>query len=91
MLDANDKRFLLKIGYQEKDFQQIQEAMKKKVTTYELIHMEKCNRISREQAIAVLGRECFLSGLARSAFHWTACRTTAAGESVMFDSRKLFQ
>ena len=47
-------------------------------------------RICRDYAIQVLGREEYLSGLSRSAFHATAERTTIDGaHTVSFDSYPL--
>lgn len=62
-------------------------AMHKRYTTYEL----DGEAISREQAIAILGRETYLSGISRSAFHYTTARKTDDGRTVYFDSTKLFR
>ena len=86
-LTNEDKALLLDWGYTEKDFAQIEEAFKKSKTTYTL----GSQRIVREKAIAVLGRRNYLSGIARSAFHYTAARETADGQFVYFDSSKLFK
>jgi len=48
-------------------------------------------KISREDAIKILGMETYLSGIARSAFHWSACRENEKGDIVSFDSSKLFE
>jgi len=48
-------------------------------------------KISREDAIKILGMETYLSGIARSAFHWNSVRDSENGESVYFDSSKLFK
>ena len=75
------------------DMRQLEEAAD--VTTYELCDADCRNvirKISRETAIRRLGRETWLSGLVRSAFHWTATRQTADGKNyIMFDSRRLFK
>lgn len=86
-LTKADKDLLLSWGYDESDFPQIEEAMRKKKTQYELGN----SQISREEAIQRLGRRNFLSGIARSAFHYSAVRETIDGERVYFDSSRLFE
>lgn len=86
-LTDQDKMWLRDIGHDEKDFSQIEDAMHKRYTTYEL----DGEAISREQAIDILGRETYLSGISRSAFHYTAARKTDDGRTVYFDSTKLFR
>lgn len=84
-LTKNDKELLKSWGYEDKDILQIEEATIK--TTYEMDD----KKISIKKAIQVLGREEFLSGIARSAFHWNCVRTNKNGETVFFDSSKLFK
>lgn len=97
-LTGNDKQYLLGKVYMgetktlEDDLPQIEEAAN--VTTYTL-YEDNRNRgmITRDQAIELVGCEMWLSGLARSAFHWTACRQVLTNPDrayVMFDSKKLF-
>lgn len=86
-LTEKDKALLIEWGYPESDFPQIEEAMKKKNTKYEF----ECSAISREKAIELLGREEYLSGIARSAFHFTAAREVSNGKIVYFDSSNLFK
>nr|WP_325237735.1 hypothetical protein [uncultured Oscillibacter sp.] len=86
-LSKEDKELLHSWGFKDQDFGQIEEALRADKTSYEL---ENC-RISRKQAIEVLGMRKFLSGIARSAFHWSAARETSDGKVVYFDSRKLFK
>ena len=86
-LTNEDNEYLRKLGYEDKDFKQIIMAMK--VTTYKL---DIGGRISRKRAIELLGRENFLSGISRSAFHYTAYRIvpeTTCG--MLFDSSRLFK
>jgi hypothetical protein len=52
--------------------------------------MEDIKKISQEKALEILGREEYLSGISRSAFHWSAVRDNN-GETVYFDSSKLFE
>lgn len=89
-LIKEDKELLLKNGYTEEDFPQIEVAMLKKNTKYEL----NDKLISREEAIAILGREKYVSGISRSAFHWSAVRQVKEGsdeELIYFDSSNLFR
>lgn len=89
-LIKKDKELLLKNGYTEEDFPQIETAMLKKNTKYEL----NDKLISREEAIAILGREKYVSGISRSAFHWSAVRQVKEGsdkELIYFDSSNLFR
>ena len=54
--------------------------------------IEEEGRISAEKASKLLGREAYLSGLSRSAFHWSASRDIGdSGNTVSFDSSSLFQ
>ena len=98
-LTGSDKQYLLENVYNgvtktlEEDLPQIEEAAD--LTTYKLFE-DKRDRgmITRNAAIELVGREMWLSGIARSAFHWTACRQVLSNPDrsyVMFDSRKLFR
>lgn len=85
-LNKEDKALLTTWGYSEEDFLQIEDALQKRMTKYEL----EDTTISHEEAIRILGRKAFISGIARSAFHYTAARQTADGQIVYFNSSKLF-
>lgn len=78
-----DKKMLLNWGYLEEDLKQIQRAINK--TNYILTDKQTENKITSEKAKDILGTEKFLSGISRSAFHWSAMR-----DNIYFDSRKLF-
>lgn len=86
-LNRNEKALLLKWGHPKSDLPQIEKALQKSITNY------KCNgtTISREEAIQILGKTVFLSGISRSAFHFTAMRQNNEGKSVYFDSSRLFK
>ena len=87
-LNTQDVKLLLDWGFTEKDFSQIEEAMQKRKTKYEI----DGKPASREDVINLLGRKQYLSGIARSAFHWTALQTTDDGRhDVSFDSSNLFR
>lgn len=91
-LTKEDKNLLSGWGYPEDDFEQIERALAKTKTTYELFNDEnnEDKEISREEAIEILGRETYLSGIGRSAFHWSSVRENEEGQKVYFDSSKLF-
>mgnify|MGYP000892966255 CR=1 FL=1 len=83
-LTSEDKKILKNWGYKSSDFKQIERATSK--TEYELGD----ERMSLTEVLQVLDRKTYLSGIARSAFHWSACRENAKGQKVYFDSSKLF-
>lgn len=85
-LTKADTEQLLDWGHPERDFPQIEEAMKKSKTKYRLGDKQ----ITREEAISLLGRKQYLAGISRSAFHYTASQCLDDGQVVYFDSRKLF-
>ena len=73
----------------EEDKEQIKRASK--LTDYTLINEDDTKeKICRKKAIEILGKELYVSGLERSAFHWTAFRTKD-NIGVLFDSSKLFK
>lgn len=84
-LTEKDKELLLKWGHSERDFAQIEEATRR--TTYRYCGKE----IEREKAIYLLGDEQYLSGISRSAFHFSATQETRDGHIVYFDSIRLFK
>lgn len=96
-----DKATLLKIygGVQktlDEDIRQLEEAADVTKYTFEIPHKEKSRKaISRNTAIKMLGRSAWLSGIVRSAFHWTAARLVDPKDEnkgiVSFDSRRLFR
>lgn len=79
-------------GEDEAGIAQIDRAVTNTVYKKTIIENErdKLVQISSSEARRILGNEQFLSGLARSAFHYTAVRTNTDGVDVRFDSSKLF-
>lgn len=81
-LSEQDIKVLKTLNYSNSDIIQIDKAVTK--TNYTLIDKAatKINytldnkRISHKEARAILGDDEFLSGIARSAFHFTAARET---------------
>ncbi|AMN31045.1 hypothetical protein BFS06_14595 [Clostridium perfringens] len=84
-LKNDDKELLKTWGYCDKDIQQIEEATKK------TIYIFGDKKISTKKAIEILGKEEYLSGISRSAFHFTSARSNKEGDTVFFDSSKLFE
>lgn len=87
-LTKTDKNMLKEWGYSEEDIPQIEKVIR--VSNYFLYkNQEKSTSISSKNALELLGKELFLSGIARSAFHWNALRENDSIK-VLFDSKKLF-
>ena len=85
-LTKADKALLRSWGRSDLDITQIEAATHSRDTIYHLDGLRVC----RDYAIQVLGREEYLNGLSRSAFHATAERTTLDGaHTVFFDSYPL--
>jgi hypothetical protein len=82
-LTNKDKNYLSSIGYHNDDFDVIERNSKS--IKYEL--MSRTNKdisvkINRKQAISLLGRETFLSGIGRATFHDSAVRTTESNPNL---------
>lgn len=97
-LGKSDKEMLLDLGYDEADIKQISSVVSKTVYTYYSSStsnsgLVRTQKISSEKAKSLLGDRDFLTGLARSAFHFTASRTVGdkkGAEYILFDSSGLF-
>ena len=91
-LTNKDKKYLLSIGYSENDFEQIGNIAK--YTKYEMFTKEDesiVTTITQKKAIELLGRNTFLSGLGRTAFHQSAVRFNNDDTiCVLFDGNKFF-
>lgn len=87
-LTEGDKTCLRSLEVPETDWPQIAAAAEK--TVYRLL-TDGERRLSRSEAMNLLGKRDFFSGLARSAFHWSAVRDTADGQQVYFDSSRFFR
>lgn len=82
-----DKEYFREIGHFESDFAQLEKATTK--TKYTINYKKK---ISTTKAIELLGREKYLSGISRSAFHWSSSRQIGnTTDVVVFDSSALFK
>lgn len=82
-----DRKLLKKWGYKDKEIDFIEKA-----STCTVYTARKKN-ICDDEALNILGREEFISGLSRSAFHHTATRRADNGVEVSFDNTygKYFQ
>jgi hypothetical protein len=92
-LTNKDKKYLLSIGYTENDFEQIGNIAK--YTKYVMFTKEDESietRITQRECIKLIGRNTFLSGLGRTAFHYSAVRHNDEGTIyVVFDGSKFFK
>ena len=84
-LEESDKKYFKEVGYTNKDINQIERAVA--VTDFE-VDDKPMDLVS---VLRIMDRKEFLSGMGRSAFHWTAMRTAVDGRKVYFDSSKLFK
>lgn len=85
-LTNEDKELLMDWGHPKEDLKQIERATSKTIYT-----LDSGEKISASEALTILGRNVYLSGISRSAFHWTSYRESEKGQSVHFDSSRLFQ
>lgn len=90
-LSQQHKETILNFGYPKEDLKQIEKALSK--TDFELFGDNLPEeKISKEKALEIIGEEEFLSGICRSAFHWSAVRENKGnGLKVYFNSSRLFQ
>ena len=85
-LSEKEKSILLRWGHTESELRQIQDACNEARITLSVNQDTDCtDRITEKFAARVLGREQFLSGISRAAFHCTATRVTPEGMEVHFD------
>lgn len=86
-LSEADCEILSSMGVPQSDFDQIERARSRRNTIYSI----RGKVITQSDAIRVLGRREYLSGIARSAFHYTCVRNAPDGTPVFFDSKNLFR
>lgn len=93
ILEEKDINTLKEWGYSDRDIKQIQEAVEiTEYTKHELKPPYKdVKSLTALEAYELLGNEMFLSGISRSAFHWSASREYCKKYGVSFDSSKLFE
>lgn len=94
-LEKKDIDTLIEWGYEKSDIPQIQEAID--VSTYDLHEAKEPYRtvetLTAAEAYKKVGREQFLSGIGRSAFHRSSSRECLRSKkyNVGFDSSALFE
>lgn len=89
-LTKADRTYLREM-YQEDEqsINQIERTISK--TIFSLGAEGGLRKISCKEAIEILGRELWLSGMRRSAFHMTCVRTIDGGIHVHFDSSRFWK
>ena len=87
IITRTERKTLEERMFSKSDISEIEYAAKK--TVYYKEENGKRIPLSREEAINVLGRENWIAGLCRSAFHIVATRYAADGTAVKFDSHAL--
>jgi hypothetical protein len=91
-LTNKDKDYLLSIGYKNEDFTAIEDATKN--IKYSLCFASDSKKpevkLNQKQAIGMLGRETFLSGVGRATFHNSAVRSSESlpNVSIYFERKK---
>lgn len=93
VLTEEDRKELLSYGlYTGKDLPHVEEAANRSTFTILDKDGNDIRVINVWEAIDLLGRETFLSGISRSAFHWTCSRENpTTGVEIFFDSSILFK
>ena len=89
-LTDKDKSYLLSIGYHQVDLATIEKIGKNIRCVLCFSEDNKPEiKLTQNQAIGILGRETFLSGIGRATFHQTAMRTTDSIKDikVYFESK----
>ena len=92
-LTVSDVAYLKSVGYKAGDMDQIDRAYAKTLyTVYQNTSKGiRYKSVTADVASEILGRTPFLSGLGRSAFHWTSVREIGETEyEIGFDSSLLF-
>lgn len=79
-----------KLGYSMLEIAQIKAALRKTKITKETSDGKR-RRISPKEARKILGDKQFLSGISRSAFHFTSMRKAEDGTEVLFDAYPYFK
>lgn len=82
-LAKKDKVYLQSIGYLKTDFTQIKGANYK-------YYAEGNQKISEEEAIKKLGRECWLSGIGGACFHASSVRNCKCGSEIIYITSDTF-
>lgn len=73
-LTNKDKDLLIRMGYQNSDFSDIENSRFRYEMFWCTNGLHSDIQVSQKQAIKLLGREEFISGIARATYHDTAVR-----------------
>ncbi len=85
VLTQKDKEYLLDLRHEMRGLGQLKEAVNETVYTL------NGNEITAEKTRELFGKENFLSGFSRSAFHWSTSREIDGSNKVVeFDSSSPF-
>ena len=82
-LTKKQKQIILDFGYPQEDLKYIEEALS--FTDFE---RQNDKKISLKKAKEILGETNFLSGIARSTFHYSAVREAENGHKIYFNSSR---
>lgn len=84
-LTEEDKQILRGWNETEQNIEQIESLLNRTIYTLIDNNTGTERKISATKAVKLLGRKCFLSGLDRSTFHWSAVRELTEDENVCVD------
>ena len=80
-----DEDWFLNSGHPQSDIKQLKDAFREVKLTLTDHKTMKETKITRSKAVEILGRETYLSGISRAAFHMTSYRESQDGRySVYF-------
>lgn len=94
-LTKRDKSYLLGVGYLESDLFWIEKDVNETMRYKHSHRNGKEEAITRERAIELVGKQAWLSGVARACFHASSARETKGSPSgkacVYFDNHESFR
>jgi hypothetical protein len=90
-LTNKDKDLLIRMGYQNSDFSDIENSRFRYEMFWCTNSLQSAIQVTQKQAIKMLGREEFISGIARATYHDTAVRYIKDfndGSGIYFKNKK---
>ena len=90
-LTKKDKDLLIKRGYQNYELSEIESSRFKYEMFWGTNGLHSAIKVTQKQAIQMLGREDFISGIARATYHDTAVRyikNDPSGSGIYFKNKK---
>lgn len=89
-LNKEDKARLKAMGHSDSDMEQLQAAANK--TKYEMLCVGGAREVGVREVIDEIGRDEWLAGISRSAFHWSATRfNNDKSVRIDFDSSAVWE